>query len=185
MLFWISVALGLMMAAALFRLFFKDFADFIDCLRYWFQPDIISMFRGEWQQDMWATLKLAVWGGLSCLMGLGAFYKLPHLFPKLAGPPQVTWESPSEPVNARQPTPAQVTNPGTTTSSNDLPVGVKHAADYGVRPGDTVDVSALKPAVMLRRASLVTADEQGITVKTGSDRYTIRWSDITRLRPSQ
>lgn len=84
MLLYLSLAAGLLMAVALFRLFFEDFHDFIECVRFWFQPDIISLLRNEWQEDMWGTMKLIIWFGLSLVMGCAAFYKLPHIFPSLA-----------------------------------------------------------------------------------------------------
>ena len=84
MLLWISIGAAVAVAAALYRLFFKDFSDFVECLRYYFQPNFISWLRGEWQEDWWASLKLGVWMTLSIVMGLATMYKLPHFFPSLA-----------------------------------------------------------------------------------------------------
>jgi hypothetical protein len=42
------------------RLFFDDWADFLECVRFWFTPDWISLFRGEWGEDRWDTFKLAI-----------------------------------------------------------------------------------------------------------------------------
>ena len=41
--------------------FFKDWADFWECVKYWLTPDIVSLFRGEWTEDRWAQLKLGFW----------------------------------------------------------------------------------------------------------------------------
>ncbi len=58
------------MAAVLFRVFFDDLSDFLECVGYWFTPDIISLFRGEWAEDQWAEAKLFLYLGLS--FGVGA-----------------------------------------------------------------------------------------------------------------
>jgi hypothetical protein len=52
-----------------FKLFFKDFGDFIECLRYIYQPGFISFFRGETSEDFWATTKVHVWLGLGAILG--------------------------------------------------------------------------------------------------------------------
>ena len=43
------------------KLFFGDMAGFFESLRYWFTPNIISMFRGKWTQDVGHTWKLIIW----------------------------------------------------------------------------------------------------------------------------
>jgi hypothetical protein len=53
-----SVAFGVLTALLLFRMYFDDFADFLDCLRLASQPDIISIFTGEWTDAHWAGAKL-------------------------------------------------------------------------------------------------------------------------------
>jgi hypothetical protein len=53
-----SIVVGIGMAALLFRVFFDDLEDLGECVKYWLTPDIISMFRGEWAEDQWASLKL-------------------------------------------------------------------------------------------------------------------------------
>ena len=72
---------GALMAALLFRPFFGDLSGFGECIRYWLRPDIFSFFRGEWDEDRWAELKLFVWVALSAITGFAAYYKLPKLFP--------------------------------------------------------------------------------------------------------
>ena len=53
------------------RWFFDGWAGFAECIRYWFTPDIWSMFRGEWSEDFFAELKLGafffLWG--ACVFG--------------------------------------------------------------------------------------------------------------------
>ena len=53
-----SIVVGAVMAGVLFRIFFDDLNDFIDCVRLHFTPEIISVFRGEWHDNLWAYTKL-------------------------------------------------------------------------------------------------------------------------------
>lgn len=70
----ISAAIvGLITAALLFRPFFETREEFYDCVRFWFTPDFISMFRGLYLEEQWAELKLLVWIGASGLMGYGTY----------------------------------------------------------------------------------------------------------------
>ena len=41
--------------------FFKNWAGFWECARFWITPDIISLFRGEYWDDWWASFKLGLW----------------------------------------------------------------------------------------------------------------------------
>jgi hypothetical protein len=185
MLLWISIGATVMMAAALYRLFFKDFSDFVECLRYYFQPNFISLLRGEWQEDWWASLKLGVWLALSIAMGLATMYKLPHLFPSLAShsifasarASQDNFEdTPKPPVPV-----AQTTNTASGTAS-EAPASPDYAAHYGIKIGNTVEVVALNRTIALRRATITAMDQQQITVHSGNDSYTFRWEDINRLK---
>src|SRR3954463_12953935 len=83
MLIAISIAAGVIIAALLFRLFFKGFSDFIECLRFYFQPNIISLFRGELVDDFWGSLRLGGWVGLSLLLPVGTYVKVGQFFPGL------------------------------------------------------------------------------------------------------
>jgi hypothetical protein len=40
------------------RLFFGSWAGFFECLRFLLMPDLVSLLRGEWGADQWATFKL-------------------------------------------------------------------------------------------------------------------------------
>ncbi len=68
------------MALILFRIFFDSFADFLDCLRLYFTPEIISVFRGEWHDSNWAYVKVLVWLGLSIGSGFIAHHSLGRFF---------------------------------------------------------------------------------------------------------
>lgn len=68
-IFW-AVMAGLANAAMLYYLLFKDFDDFVECLKFWLMPDIISLFQGKWLDDTWAEIKLLVWLGISVAVGI-------------------------------------------------------------------------------------------------------------------
>ena len=43
------------------RWIFKCWEGFMECVRFWLTPDIVSMFRGEYGQDWVSELKLGWW----------------------------------------------------------------------------------------------------------------------------
>ena len=59
----------------------------------------------------------------------------------------------------------------------------KAAVGYGVKVGDTVDIAALKPAIALHNATLTAMNDDQVTVRTRADVFTVRWNDLTRLKP--
>jgi hypothetical protein len=75
-----SIAVALLVAWLLFRVFFDDFADFVESIGYWFTPDIISLFRGEWAEDQWASMKLFLYGALCIGSGFATSFGLHKLF---------------------------------------------------------------------------------------------------------
>lgn len=58
------------------RLFFDDWADFLGCVRFLLTPDIVSMFRGEWHDDQWSTLRLLVFVALCAAIVYGEYHLL-------------------------------------------------------------------------------------------------------------
>jgi hypothetical protein len=66
----ITILATLVTARLLFRVFFPEPGDFGQSLRYWITPDIVSIFRGEWSDDQWASMKLLVYVGLSIGSGI-------------------------------------------------------------------------------------------------------------------
>jgi hypothetical protein len=78
-----AIGVGLLMAALLFKLFFADFADFVECLKYWFWGKWISFFQGELEEYSCDTFKLMIWILLSGLCGLSAYFQPLKWFPKL------------------------------------------------------------------------------------------------------
>jgi hypothetical protein len=57
----------------LFKPFFGCSGGFLECLRYYFTPDVISLFRGQWGEDWWAETKLFVWVACGGVMGLAVY----------------------------------------------------------------------------------------------------------------
>lgn len=72
----VGIITGLITLAILFRPFFNDKEDFIECVKFWFTPNILSAFRGKYSEDLWAELKLLVW----LAMGFGAGYGTENFF---------------------------------------------------------------------------------------------------------
>jgi len=71
-----SIIAGLVGMALSFKLIFREPGDFREAIRYWFTPDIVSMFRGEWSRDYWNEFKLGMW----FLSGVISFYGILALF---------------------------------------------------------------------------------------------------------
>lgn len=63
-------------AWALYRWLFDDVYELLDCIKFCFTPDIISLLRGQWDRDWWAQLKLLVWLVMTVLMGYGTYVKV-------------------------------------------------------------------------------------------------------------
>jgi hypothetical protein len=43
-----------------YRVIFRDAEEFLESLRFWLTPDILSAFRGEFWEDWWAEMKLGL-----------------------------------------------------------------------------------------------------------------------------
>jgi len=46
-------------------LFFSSWRGLWECVKYWFTPDIISIFRGELDDNFWAQMKI-IWWLITC-----------------------------------------------------------------------------------------------------------------------
>ncbi len=57
-LFTILVILNIPSYYFIGKLFYKSKEDFFEAIRFWFTPDIISLFRGELLDDFWEGIKL-------------------------------------------------------------------------------------------------------------------------------
>ncbi|GEM_PF-1140081 len=56
---WSFCALGA--TAVMWRMLFDALDDFWDCIKFWLKPDWWSMLKGQWLEDTWAELRLALW----------------------------------------------------------------------------------------------------------------------------
>jgi hypothetical protein len=74
----LGLALGAAALAAIisFKIFFDDMYDFKECLRFQFQPDWLSLWRGEWWDDKWASIKMLLWNCVWIGAGLWTYYAL-------------------------------------------------------------------------------------------------------------
>ncbi len=72
----LSILAGIITAAVLFKPFFNDKDDFINCVKFWLTPDIISVFKGEYFDDHWAEFKLVAWAGISAAIAYGTYQLL-------------------------------------------------------------------------------------------------------------
>jgi hypothetical protein len=76
----LGVVVGIAVAGLFFKPFFNTREEFIDCLKFWLTPDIISMFRGEYWDDWWAEAKLGLWLSVAALSGFATYFGLMQLF---------------------------------------------------------------------------------------------------------
>jgi hypothetical protein len=58
----------------------------------------------------------------------------------------------------------------------------EYAVRYGVKVGDDVEISALKPMIAFRHALITRMDNDQLKVRIGEDSYIVRWKDLTHLR---
>lgn len=59
--------------------YFGDWDGFLESVRYFFTPDIISILRGEWEDDQWAQLKLVFYVLTCAALVVGVHYLLKAL----------------------------------------------------------------------------------------------------------
>ncbi|KGX87662.1 hypothetical protein [Pontibacillus marinus] len=63
MIIGIALLIGFVVAdyyifRSVFRMFFEDMDDFFECVRFDFQPDLFSFFKGELKRDWEAEFRL-------------------------------------------------------------------------------------------------------------------------------
>ena len=56
-----------------FKFFFNNTDELLDCIKFWFTPDIISIFRNEYERDWWSELKLFIWSLTGVLVGYATY----------------------------------------------------------------------------------------------------------------
>ena len=76
----LSIGVAILVGWLSFGFFFEDRSDFWECVRLYFTPEIISLFRGEWGDANWADLKLFVYFGLTLGCGWLTHAGLAKLF---------------------------------------------------------------------------------------------------------
>jgi hypothetical protein len=76
----IAVVVGLGIMAILFKPFFGDVGELVRCLKFWLTPDVVSMFRGEWGEDRWASMKLGFWILAGGVCGVATYFGLLRTF---------------------------------------------------------------------------------------------------------
>lgn len=60
------------------QIFFDGWDDFLDSLRYIYQPQWLSLLRGEWYEDQWASIKFLFYL-LVCIAMATTVYKIAKL----------------------------------------------------------------------------------------------------------
>jgi len=65
----LAIVAGVCVSLFLFKFFFDDFGNFVDCIVFWLTPDILSLIRREWAADQWAEIRLFF--GWDCPSELG------------------------------------------------------------------------------------------------------------------
>lgn len=76
----LSVFVGLGVGRLVFGLFFANADDFCDCLRFSFTPNLLSLFRGEYWEDIAKSMKLSCYMVLVIGSGVLTFLGMIELF---------------------------------------------------------------------------------------------------------
>ncbi len=75
----VSVAVALLVGRFLYPLMFQDREDFWDCVRFSLTPNLVSMFRGQYLEDVVKSLKLGAFASASGLAGYLTYFGLSSL----------------------------------------------------------------------------------------------------------
>ena len=62
------------------KVFFGDFAGFLTALKFWFTPDVFSLFKGRYWDDTMAEMKLGVFIFVCGLCVYGEYKLILKLF---------------------------------------------------------------------------------------------------------
>ena len=76
----ISIIVGAAALVLSFKPFFGDFSGFLECVKFWIKPEIFSLFRGEYWEDVWAEMKLGFWLLIGGAAGFGTYILLQKIF---------------------------------------------------------------------------------------------------------
>jgi hypothetical protein len=81
--YWIVLILGnIPVYIGIGWVIFNSWSGFFECLKFWFMPDIVSLFRGELYEDWFAQMKMFFW----LLVCAGVVFGEHLLITKLFGP---------------------------------------------------------------------------------------------------
>lgn len=69
----IAIISGCLALVALYRIIFNDKEEFIECIKFWFTPDIFSLFQGNFWEDYKSEFKLGLWLGCGSMVGYGVY----------------------------------------------------------------------------------------------------------------
>lgn len=78
------VAVDLPLFVLIGKLFYNDIEDFLEGIRFWITPDIISAFRGEYWDDLWEEWKLFAFISACGAFVIGEYYLFDALFQRAA-----------------------------------------------------------------------------------------------------
>ncbi len=76
----LGVAAGVGELILSFRLFFADSEEYSEAWRYAWTPNLLSLFRGEYVEDIWAEFKLGIYHSAGILTGVAVYFGLDRLF---------------------------------------------------------------------------------------------------------
>ena len=68
----VGVIVGLVTYVCLFNTLFPYKGDFLEAIRYWLQPQVVSHLRGEYDKDITISFKFVVWLVSGTLIGFAA-----------------------------------------------------------------------------------------------------------------
>jgi hypothetical protein len=71
----ILVVINVPVYVVLARWILGGWEGFVEAVRFWATPDWLSMFRGEWEADWEAEMKLGLWA-IACVAAVAVQYKL-------------------------------------------------------------------------------------------------------------
>ncbi len=104
---------------------------------------------------------------------------------KSEAPTTVTVSKTADAGNVNVPTSSPDSAAGQPAAATPAPPALpESAARYGIKVGDVVEISASKPMIALRHATITDMDNEQLTVRAGNDSYDVRWDDLTKLKAS-
>ena len=76
----ILVVLNIPLYIFLGWVFFDNWGNFLQLLKFWFTPDIISAFKGEYWEDIWAEWKLGAFILICGAVVYGEYFLIIKIF---------------------------------------------------------------------------------------------------------